>query len=277
VRNERFSGRLDLHDRLKRLLNSESVGTLTKLAEIATKLGVILGIVVWVIEIPDREQQRVDTAWAVVNAATGKSGYAGRGGALQYLNAHGASFVGIDLSNAALPGLDLSNADLRGAIFDGADISDGRFECSLLRHLFGHRCGRIAHARFRDTCFDRTSFKNETIESSEFSDTNLGQTQHCLNRRHILVSFRGALLVDSTFQNIAFSDATFSRSAMFRTKFINVTFDQHLDTDSQPLFAGAELTDVDFSATNLTMNDLNGAKLCRVTMPDGKSHPEPPC
>lgn len=99
---------------------------------------IVYGVISYVGEEPQRQQASHNTAWQVINSATGQVISGGRIEALQELNrdnipleglvAHSANLQKIELPNANLShanlqGANLQGANLQGANLEGADLS----------------------------------------------------------------------------------------------------------------------------------------------------------
>src|SRR5215469_2319161 len=97
-------------------------------------LSVLVAVIFYFSEAPDRLKQKHYQAWQVINTAQGKGGSGGRVEALTELNNDGEPLVGVDISRAflesiALPGAslrraDLSRADMMWSNLSRADLSD---------------------------------------------------------------------------------------------------------------------------------------------------------
>lgn len=88
----------------------------------AGRLSILVAVIYYFVEAPDRMKQKHYQAWQVINTAQGKGGNGGRIEALQELNADHVPLVGVDVSDAFLQGLRLPGADLRRGNFRGADL-----------------------------------------------------------------------------------------------------------------------------------------------------------
>lgn len=91
------------------------------------RLAIVLALVSWIVEIPERKQAqaiqrkaKIFQAWQVINTA--RSGSGGRHQALRDLIDEGQSLAYVDLSAANLSGTDLSGAHFYRADLSEADI-----------------------------------------------------------------------------------------------------------------------------------------------------------
>src|ERR1700761_6654983 len=73
---------------------------------------VLIAVIFYFKEAPDRVKQRHYQAWQVINTAQGKGGSGGRIEALQELNEDKIPLVGVDVSSAFLQGIHLGHANL---------------------------------------------------------------------------------------------------------------------------------------------------------------------
>ncbi len=91
------------------------------LFKIFEKIGILIAIIIFIIEVGDRTEQRIFEAWQVV-----KDGKNSRTGvvklALERLDKEGFSLLGIDAENTNLQKIELINANLKGANFRRADL-----------------------------------------------------------------------------------------------------------------------------------------------------------
>src|SRR4051794_3115445 len=110
--------------------------------ELAGRLSLIVALVLWFREAPDRAKQKHYRAWDLINSARGSTGDGGRRDALRDLNEADVSLAGAplakaflarvnfpradltdaDLTDADLAGANLAGADLKGAHLAGADL-----------------------------------------------------------------------------------------------------------------------------------------------------------
>jgi uncharacterized protein YjbI with pentapeptide repeats len=104
------------------------------------KLSLLVGLILWLWEIPARKQANLDQrkskqyqAWQAINTAQGSAGNGGRLNALQDLNddgidlafvkVAGAELSGIVLTNASLHHADISHSMMVGANLEGANLA----------------------------------------------------------------------------------------------------------------------------------------------------------
>jgi hypothetical protein len=102
--------------------------SLLEILEYFGRFTVLLAVIFYFKEAPDRLKQKHYQAWQVINSASGKSGNGGRLDAMEQLNADKVSLVAVDVSKAFLQGLELPEADLHFAVMQGCDLRNCNLE-----------------------------------------------------------------------------------------------------------------------------------------------------
>ena len=123
---------------------------------------VLIAVIFYFKEAPDRVKQRHYQAWQVINTAQGKGGSGGRIEALQELNADGVSLTGVDLSSAFLQGVQLRKARLSRANLNAADARESVLEDSDLNF-----------ADLRSANFRGSHMRNVALQEADLSDADL--------------------------------------------------------------------------------------------------------
>jgi hypothetical protein len=142
-----------------------------RVLEYAGKLTVLIALIVWITEIPERRQAGIRTAWSVVNAKGG-----GRKEALEFLTGQRADLRGLYGAGGFFGGIVLKDRDLRwaeltDANFDGANLEGANFEGS---HLSGasFKNANLTNANFRNSRLSSadptTDFENSKIDGADF-------------------------------------------------------------------------------------------------------------
>lgn len=153
-----------------------------ELLEYAGRFTVLVAVIVYFSEAPDRRKQKQYQAWQVINSAAGKSGNGGRLDALQELNEDGVSLAGIDVSMAFLQGLQLPKADLHFAVMRGCDLRscnlDGASLWSADLGKSNFREGRLRNIRgsevdLSDTDLTAADFSGADIEGADLRRAEL--------------------------------------------------------------------------------------------------------
>lgn len=90
--------------------------------EYCGSFSILIGVIFYFMDAPERTKIKHYQAWQVINTAQGKGGSGGRGEALHELSEDHVPLAGVDLSDAFLQNLDLQHADLRRSKFHGTDL-----------------------------------------------------------------------------------------------------------------------------------------------------------
>jgi hypothetical protein len=159
--------------------------SLFDLLEYCGSLSILIAVIFYFLDAPERTKLKHYQAWQVINSAQGKGGSGGRIEALQELNQDHVSLLGVDVSDAFLQGVklnkaNLNRADLSGADMRNADLSKAKLELANLRsaNLVDASLAEadISHANFKDadlTRADLQGLKNwQQIDSMQ--DASIG-------------------------------------------------------------------------------------------------------
>jgi Pentapeptide repeats (8 copies) len=133
---------------------------------------VLIAVIFYFREAPDRIKQKHYQAWQVINTAQGKGGSGGRIEALEELNRDGISLIGVDLSHAflqlvrlehaQLSRADLTAADARQSTLDGSDLSFAEMQSANLRG-----------SRLRQVSLERADLRESDLNSADLSKSDL--------------------------------------------------------------------------------------------------------
>src|ERR1700674_2843564 len=88
---------------------------------------VLVAVIFYFADAPNRTRLKHYQAWQVINTAQGKGGSGGRIEAMQELNADHVPLVGVDVVGAYLQGIRLERSSLLRANFSDADVRMGDF------------------------------------------------------------------------------------------------------------------------------------------------------
>jgi len=143
-----------------------------RVLEYAGKLTIVVAIVAWIVEIPQRQEAAIRAAWLVVDSKGG-----GRIEALQYLIRHHVDLRGLYGSGGYFGGMalakqNLSWSDLSRANFDAADLSEATLDGA---YLLGTRFNNanLAGAKFRQAVLSpmnpTTQFQDANIAGADFT------------------------------------------------------------------------------------------------------------
>lgn len=137
--------------------------------EYAGTFSILVVVVLYFIERPDRIKQKHYQAWQVINTAQGKGGSGGRIEALEELNADRVPLVGVDVQGAFLMGLRLDRAPLARANFSSADLRDCHFRSADLDFA------TLAGANFRSCDLENVDFENADLSDADLTGADLAK------------------------------------------------------------------------------------------------------
>jgi hypothetical protein len=139
--------------------------------EYAGTFSILVVVVLYFVERPDRIKQKHYQAWQVINTAQGKGGSGGRIEALEELNADRVPLVGVDAQGAFLMGLRLERAPLARANFSAADLRD----CHLRRADLSF--ATLAGANFRGCDLEEINLENADLSDADLNGADLAKAR----------------------------------------------------------------------------------------------------
>jgi len=164
--------------------------SLLELLEHLGSCSLLIGLVVYMWEAPERVKTRHYQAWQVINTAQGKGGSGGRIDAMHELNEDHVPMVGIDVSTAFLQGVRLEKADLHRADLHAADMRDAVLRGANLQDCY---CDFLNLSR---ADLSGADLSNSVLTNADFSNANLtGANLHGVNL--YAADLRGADLTDA--------------------------------------------------------------------------------
>ncbi len=131
------------------------------------RFSVLIAVIFYFKEAPDRIKQKHYQAWQVINTAQGKGGSGGRIEALQELNRDRVPLTGVDLSHAFLQGIRLEKAQLSRADLSAADARDGIFNESDMD------LGNLQSMNLRNAVLRRTSLQDVDLSDADLNGADL--------------------------------------------------------------------------------------------------------
>lgn len=135
--------------------------------EYAGTFSILVVVILYFAERPDRIKQKHYQAWQVINTAQGKGGSGGRIEALQELNLDGVPLVGVDAQGAFLMGLRLDRAPLARANFSSSDLRGCRLSSAELDFA------TLTGANFRGCDLENASLENSDLSNTDLTGANL--------------------------------------------------------------------------------------------------------
>ena len=131
---------------------------------------VLIAVVFYFTESPNRIKQKHYQAWQVINTAQHMGGSGGRIEALSELNADGVPLVGVDVSMAFLQSVHLPKARLLRANFDNADVRSSDLTEADLTYA------SLRGANFRQSDLSRASFDSADLTDTDFCSAQLNES-----------------------------------------------------------------------------------------------------
>jgi hypothetical protein len=127
------------------------------LLEYCGSFSILVAVIFYFVDAPQRTKVKHYQAWQVINSAQGKGGSGGRIEALQELNEDHVSLLGVDLSDAFLQGVKLSKADLERANLASADM----------------RSADLSKTKLQSASLRWTNLINATLAGADVADAHL--------------------------------------------------------------------------------------------------------
>jgi uncharacterized protein YjbI with pentapeptide repeats len=188
---------------------------------------IVYGVLSYVGEEPQRRQASHNTAWQLINSATGQGASGGRIEALQGLNKGNVSLKGLAASNANLQEIklsyadlqraDLSYADLQGAYLQHADLSYANLQEAFLWDAY------LQYATLQQADLRHADLSYADLQYASLLDANLNGAN--LNGANLNgANLNGANLQNANLRDTNFTDADFAYADFRHSK--NLTYNQ---------------------------------------------------
>ena len=145
---------------------------LLEVLDYAGRLTVLIAVIFYFMEGPDRRKQKHYQAWQVINTAQGQTGGGGRVEALEELNDDHVPLVALNVQGAYLQGVRLPRADAHRSQMQGADLRDADFSrCDLSDSHF--ESANLRNTNLRGADLRNTHLAAADLTGADLSDTNL--------------------------------------------------------------------------------------------------------
>ena len=144
-----------------------------KLLEIAGKATVLVAIILWFYEAPQRKMKGIRDAWIVINSASGQRGDGGRIDSIEFLAKEGVCLDGISVPMASLDHLQAPNCSIRGANFKGSILTASNFQSANLYEAKFNEC-ILWDVNFKDVYIPFADFTNADLIRADFNHADLG-------------------------------------------------------------------------------------------------------
>jgi hypothetical protein len=166
---------------------------------------ILIAVIFYFSEAPDRVKQKHYQAWQVINTAQGKGGSGGRIEALQELAADHVPLVGVDVGGAFLQGIrlpragmtraNLSAVDARNSDFQGTDLSFANLHSGNFRgsNLSG---ANLLDADMGDADLCSANLTGASLQGATLDEAELGNADLRDVKWQQLKSVKGASLAN---------------------------------------------------------------------------------
>jgi BTB/POZ domain-containing protein KCTD9 len=176
---------------------------------------VLVALLLFILEAPERDKQAHYEAWKTIDAAHGlKTSYA-RCQALQDLNDDSISLRGLNAPEADLRGINLSGADLSNAYLSGADLSFANLSHANLSHA------NLVETNLNNANLTNARLTGATLTYTDFIETNL-QDVDFIGANLLGTNFIRANLDRAYFGDVNLSQCQFQDASLKQTKFFGV-------------------------------------------------------
>lgn len=196
-------------------------------------LSMVVALILFIKEAPDRRKQFHYQAWSTVDAAHGvKVSYA-RVLALQDLNEDGVSLRGVDAIGAELVAINLSRANLSETKLSEADLSNAN----------------LSHANLNNANLSQAKLSGANLSDANLSFARLSQVN--LSSANL----SGANLICADLSNANMSGVNLTNASL-----------------SGANLKSAYLSGANLKGAKVSISDLSGALLAGAVMPDGSKY-----
>ncbi len=217
-------------------VNAEENSLLAEILEGADALSLVVALVLFIKEAPDRRKQFHYQAWSTIDAANGvKVSYA-RILALQDLNEDGVSLRGLDSPDAELIAINLSGANLSAANLTNTDLSNAN----------------LSHANLDNTNLSQAKLAGANLTHAKLGFARLSQ-----------VNLSNANLSEANLICADLSNANMSGVNLKNASLSGANLNS------------AYLSGANLKGAQVSISDLSGALLEGAIMPDGSKYKSP--
>jgi uncharacterized protein YjbI with pentapeptide repeats len=141
--------------------------SLLEFLEYCGSFSILIVVIFYFHDGPERTKLKHYQAWQVINTAQGKGGSGGRSEALHELNEDHVPLVGVDLSDAFLQAMDLQQADLRRSLFRAADLKDANLSGSNLEQA------QLENANLRNDNLRGVNFTDAALSDCDLNGASM--------------------------------------------------------------------------------------------------------
>ncbi|MBE9171042.1 pentapeptide repeat-containing protein [Pleurocapsales cyanobacterium LEGE 06147] len=185
------------------------------LLELAEGFSILVAVLLFFMETPQRNKQAHYEAWKVIDASHGlKTSYA-RFQALQDLNEDSVSLRGLNAPEADLKGINLAGADLANAYLSGADLSFANLSHANLSHA------NLVEANLSNANLSNAHLTGANLAYADMIEADL-QDVDFVGANLMGANFVRANLSQAYFGDANFSQSLFTDANLRHTKFFGI-------------------------------------------------------
>lgn len=144
----------------------------------ALAVSVVGGVLALILDLADREEERVLRAWKVLADGESVQGNIGQKAAVEFLHSKGKALAKVRLSGAALAGVALNGGDLREAALENADLSGAVLSNANLNRadLRGANLSNadLSGADLRAAAFKDANFRHANLNGADLRGSLFG-------------------------------------------------------------------------------------------------------
>lgn len=203
---------------------SEENNLLSLILNSLEPLGVLLAVLIFIRETPERKKQFQYQALSTIDNASGIRNSKARVIALQDLVDQGINLDELDLNNANLEGIEMNGVEIKKGIFTGANLNNAVMHLANLQKgnfkkafapSFEIRFGNLSFSNFKQSNFSNADFSNSNLMFANFEGANLS------GAKFRNAKLKGAKFKDAYLNGADFKDAIIDLNSLKKGKLVN--------------------------------------------------------
>jgi excisionase family DNA binding protein len=192
-----------LEGRMERLVGRLDQSAFFQLLEYAGKLTILVALIFYILNVPEREETQRLQAWQAVLSADEQESSGGRIEAMEGLNGDGVSLDGVVADKADLYNVNLYDANLTNAHFREADLSEANL-----------RNANLERADLHQAILDEANLEKADLTAANLSGASLLNKVKLRGSTLVGVNFLGADLVGANLQEADLANANLKQADM---------------------------------------------------------------
>ena len=185
------------------------------LLNIVEGFSILVAVLLFFLEAPERDKQAHYEAWKTIDAAYGLRNSYARLQALQDLNSDRVPLRGLSAPEADLRGIDLSGADLSNAYLSGADLSNANLHNANLSHA------NLVETKLTNANLNNSLLTGADLSYADFIEANL-QNVDFVGANIIGANFVRSNLAQAYFGDVNFNQCLLNDANLQKTRFFGV-------------------------------------------------------